>query len=197
VLNIVNHGQTGMGGVEKMSLPLLGILTICTIQIIGILWITIMYRKHLSTMHGMISSMALGMMGGIFYGLIIGLFLHGNLYTSSLLSIVIGLTIGFLAGLPFGLVAILDGSVSGLMGGMMGAMLGEMIPMSNPDFMVKILAYFFIMLLLLVFYLLESSIANKSEKALSHVKKYPYLTIFIITILFYFLKHIEVVKLSH
>ena len=180
-----------------MSYFLFLILSLCTLQIIGVILINIIYRKYLSTMHGMLISMSLGMMTGLLFGTVLGLLLNGDLFTSTIISILIGLSIGFLAGLPFNLIAVIEGSVSGFMGGMMGAMLGEMIPMSNPDAMIKLLAFFTIMILLLVSYLTETSIKNKETRIPIPVSKYPFLYVFVIAIVFFLLKDVPIITIGN
>ncbi|WP_052345689.1 hypothetical protein [Paucisalibacillus sp. EB02] len=179
-----------------MSPILFLLLTICALQIIGVILINIVYRKHLQPMHGMLLSMSLGMMTGLLFGTILGLQLNGDLFTSTVISMLIGLSIGFIAGLPFNLIAIIEGSVSGIMGGMMGAMLGEMIPLSNPDAMIKLLVFFTIMILLLVSYLTETSI-NIEMKIPILVSSHPFLYIVVITIIFVLLKDVSIITIEN
>ncbi|MFS0674765.1 hypothetical protein [Ornithinibacillus sp. 179-J 7C1 HS] len=176
-----------------MSLILTVILTICALQIIGIMIFNALHRRHLSNMHGMITSMTLGMLGGILFGAVIGILFNGDLFTATFVSILIGLSIGFIAGLPFNLLAVIDGSVSGLMGGMMGAMLGEMIPLSNPDSAIKLLAFFTMMLLLMITYLTEESVRN--HKVLS-VRTHPFFYTIMIVLLFFLIKDIPIITIE-
>ena len=179
-----------------MSYILFLILSLCTLQIIGVILVNIIYREYLPSMHGMIISMSLGMMTGLLFGTVIGLLLMGDLFTSTVVSILIGLSIGFLAGLPFNLSSVIEGSVSGIMGGMMGAMLGEMIPMSNPDAMIKLMALFTVMILLLLSYLTETSIKNKELKIPIIVSNHPFLYVVVIAILFFLLKDVSVITIE-
>lgn len=172
------------------------ILTICTIQIIRVLYLNIKNHQELSTMHGMVLSMTVAMLAGIFYGTILGIYFNGDLFTSTFLSILIGISIGFIAGLPFHIIAVIDGSVSGLMGGMMGAMLGDMITMSAPDATVKLLAYFVIMILLIITYSTEKSIKSVQQNSILTLTSHPYVYLFVITILFLVLKDIIIFDLD-
>ena len=180
-----------------MSYILFLILSLCTLQIIGVILINTIYRKYLPTMHGMLLSMSLGMMTGLLFGTVLGLLLNGDLFTSTVISILIGLTIGFIAGLPFNLTAVIEGSISGIMGGMMGAMLGEMIPMSNPDAMIKLLAFFTIMILLLLSYVTETSIKNKEMNIPFLVSKHPFIYVFVIAIVFFLLKDVPLITIEN
>ncbi|WP_010098256.1 hypothetical protein [Ornithinibacillus scapharcae] len=179
-----------------MTVALGLILTICTLQIIRAFHLNIKHHKQLSSMHGMIFSMTVSMLAGIFYGTIIGVFFNGNLFISTFISILIGVTIGFLAGIPFHIIAVIDGSVSGLMGGMMGAMLGDMITMSNPDATVKLLAFFVLMILLIITYLTEKSIKTKHHNRLLTLTLHPYLYVFVITILFIALRDVPIFEIE-
>jgi hypothetical protein len=180
-----------------MSPILFLLLTICMIQVIGVILVSIVYRKHVQSMHGMLLSMTLGMMTGLLFGTILGLHLNGDLFTSTVISMLIGFSIGFLTGLPFSLLTVIEGSVSGIMGGMMGAMLGEMIPMSNPDAMIKLMFFFTIMILLLVSYLMETSIITKKFKSPIMVSNHPYLYIIVITVIFFLIKDISIITMEN
>lgn len=176
-----------------MSFILTTILVICTCQILSIIILNALHRKHLSNMHGMLTSMALGMLSGILFGTVIGILQNGDLFMSTFLAILIGLSIGFIAGLPFNLFAVIDGSISGMMGGMMGAMLGEMIPMFNPDATIKLLAFFTIMLLLIMTYLTEESI--KGNRMIS-VRTHPFFYTITIVLLFFLIKDIPIINIE-
>ncbi|WP_053074932.1 hypothetical protein [Ornithinibacillus californiensis] len=180
-----------------MSMMLALLLIICALPILGVMLLNITYRIHLTTMHGMVVAMTVGMLSGIFFGTVIGFLLNGDLFTSTIISILIGLTLGFLVGIPFGIVSVIDGSVSGLMGGMMGAMLGEMIPMSNPDSIIKLLAFFTIMLFLITASKTEDSIKSQHVKVFFSVRKYPFIYIFIIAILFFLLRDVPIISLDN
>ncbi|MEC5424573.1 hypothetical protein QGM71_13815 [Virgibacillus sp. C22-A2] len=177
-------------GVETMTLSMILIVSIGLVQMITIIFFITYYRKWVPRMNGMMVSMALGMTAGILFGTILGAILHGDLVTSTIYSILIGVVIGFIAGLPLGLLAILDGVLAGLMGGMMGAMLGDMVAMASPDVMIKLLSFFVTMILLLVLYATESSIRKLSNDSMISFFNYPYLTIFLIALVFIGLKQL-------
>ncbi|WP_053071888.1 hypothetical protein [Ornithinibacillus contaminans] len=179
-----------------MTPTLILILSCNLLQVIGIFFWNTYYRKELTPMHGMVVSMTLGMTTGTLFGLILGMMLNGELFTSTIIAILIGLTIGYLAGLPFGIVAVIDGAVSGLMGGMMGAMLGEMMPMANPDAFFKLVAFFIMLLLLIVQYAMEHSIKTNNARVLFSISKHPYVYLFAIVILFFLLKNVDVITIE-
>ncbi|MUK89468.1 hypothetical protein GMD78_13960 [Ornithinibacillus sp. L9] len=174
-----------------MTISLLVILGLCSIEVIAILWLIFRNHHSISRMHGMVLAMALGMGVGLLIGTILGAMLHGNLYVSTIYSILIGLSIGFIAGIPFHISAVIDGSLAGLMGGMMGAMLGEMIMMTSSEATIKLLSFFITMIFLLVIYTIEES-TEKKHSMLSpfSILKHKYLLLFIITIIFIGLKYL-------
>jgi hypothetical protein len=174
-----------------MSIVLILILIICSLQLLGVMLLNMIYHQHLSSMHGMVISMTLGMLAGLLFGAVIGLSTNENLLVFSFL---VGLVVGYLAGLPFGIAAVVDGSVSGLMGGMMGAMLGDMFPMFSPDTLIKLLTFFTMMIVLLIHYATEDSLkSSTNHKLFLIVTKHPYLYATAIVVLFFFLKDVELI----
>ncbi|KAB8139125.1 hypothetical protein F9U64_01650 [Gracilibacillus oryzae] len=185
-----------MIGVETMSLSLIFIFVLCTIQVVTTIFYMAHYRKFVTKMNGMLISMSLGMSVGILMGTILGVLLHGNLFESTIYSIMIGLIVGFIAGIPVGLPAIIDGMLSGLMGGMMGAMLGDMVAMSKPNAIINIMAIIVTMILFLVLYATEDSIRKKSNQDIFSFFKHPFLLLFIIVILFIGFDYIDPVVMD-
>ncbi|MYL45513.1 hypothetical protein GLV94_07630 [Virgibacillus halodenitrificans] len=177
------YGQS-MIGVGTMSLTLLFILVICTLQVVATIVYVKLYRKWITNMNGMLIAMSLGMSVGILIGTILGVIFHGDLFVSTFYSILIGLSIGFIAVIPLGLPAVIDGLLSGLMGGMMGAMLGDMVAMTRPNTIINIMAYIITMILLLVLYTVEDSIRKQGNHTIVSFFKHPFLLLFAITLLF-------------
>lgn len=173
-----------MIGVETMSLSLLFIFVMCSIQVVTTILYVTHYRKWVTNMNGMLISMSLGMSVGILMGTILGVIFHGDLFGSTTYSILIGLAVGFIAGIPLGLPSVIDGILSGVMGGMMGAMLGDMVAMTRPNAIINIMAILVTMILILVLYTAEDSIRKQANQDIFSFFKHPFFLIFTITILF-------------
>ena len=111
----------------RISMELYALCGLVTLSTLGVLYVTYLLRKELSSMHGMVFSMAIAMGTGLFAGTLAGIYFQGSLFLSTVAGIAIGAGIGLLMGALFSMLAVLEGLLSGIMAGMMGAMLGEMV----------------------------------------------------------------------
>lgn len=175
-----------------MSIAMILIVGLCTVQVIAFILFVNYYRKWISMVNGMLFSMSFGMAVGILIGTILGVVLQGNFFESTMYSITIGLSVGFLVGLPIGLPAVIDGMLSGIMGGMMGAMLGEMVALTKPDATIKILSFIVTMILLLILYTAEDGVRKQSNKPTFSFFRYPFLLIILVTIGFIGLNYLDI-----
>lgn len=139
------------------------ILSICTVALMVMMTgysIYLVYREKnkLSSMSGLMISMAVAMMAGLLSGYLIGVY-SGDMFLSCGVSMIIGFIIGFLAGQPFGIMAILDGALAGLMSGIIGALLGVLLQFQAPTIMLGILLALYVVILGLVilFILVDSN----------------------------------------
>src|SRR5699024_3185118 len=126
---------------EEIMVSLFQLFVLATLLLSTVLAIFIAFklRERLTTMHGMVITMALGMNIGLTSGVLFGSLYQGNLYLSTIISIAIGALAGLACGISFGLLPSLEGFMSGLMGGMMGAMLGEMITLEQSAILTNIM----------------------------------------------------------
>lgn len=118
-------------------------LTIVTVVLLvcscGVGVTTYIFRKDVSTMHGMLFSMSMAMGIGLFSGTLVGILFQGNLLLSTVIGIGAGFIVGIIIGTFYSFLAIMEGMLSGIMAGMMGAMLGEMVKPMDWDKTVMIM----------------------------------------------------------
>jgi hypothetical protein len=122
---------------------------------------TIINRKNIPCMTGMMIAMANGMSVGLVLGVIFGILLTGNLFLTTMIGMVFGMVTGFLSGMPVSLMAVLDGLLSGMMGGLMGAMFGEMISLEYHEAVVKVMFILFFATMLIVINLIQKEVKKK------------------------------------
>lgn len=150
-----------------MTSGLYGILTVWIISFI------IMFRKQLTSMVGMMASMALGMTVGLAMGTLIALWMPGSFFHSALISMLIGGGIGIISGAPISLMAVMDGLLSGIMGGMMGMMLMFMMPAHYVEITVKLMAVLCCGIVFLLFLMLQGEINSDILKQKSFLIAKP------------------------
>jgi heme/copper-type cytochrome/quinol oxidase subunit 2 len=141
----------------------MNILLIITIAVVFIMTSYSIYLVHrekskLSTMAGMVISLAIATMAGLLSGFLLGSY-SGDMFLSSGISIIIGFTIGFLSGQPLGLIPIMNGAISGLISSLLGAILGVMLQYTAPTVMLLLLLLLYVVItgIGIIFILVETS----------------------------------------
>jgi plastocyanin len=141
----------------------MNILLIITIAVVFIMTSYSIYLVHrekskLSTMAGMVISLAIATMAGLLSGFLLGSY-SGDMFLSSGISIIIGFTIGFLSGQPLGLIPIMNGALSGLISSLLGAILGVMLQYTTPTVMLLLLLLLYVVItgIVIIFILVETS----------------------------------------
>ncbi|PYF02637.1 cupredoxin domain-containing protein [Ureibacillus chungkukjangi] len=124
---------------------------------------TVLYRKKITIMAGMMISMVLGMMVGFTTGIITGILLTDAFFYSTIISAFVGIATGFIVGVPIGWLAIFDGILAGLMGGTMGAMIGAMMDSEYHDQLIKLTLILYVAIMLLLYRIMQKQIIKKQS----------------------------------
>jgi hypothetical protein len=137
------------------------------------------WKKHLSSMNGMMIAMTFAMMTSLTIGMTISLKVVNDPTLATIYTIVLGIFIGYVMGYPFGILAQLDGVLAGIMGGLMGPMTGLMISNSSPHLFIGFFILIYVFTTFLVFQLIQKSIPSAISKRMNRAR-YLFLPICIV-----------------
>jgi hypothetical protein len=148
-----------------MIIPLIVIFVLLTVIFIS--YEVYHWKKHLSSMNGMMIAMTFAMMTSLTIGMTISLKVVNDPTLATIYTIVLGIFIGYVMGYPFGILAQLDGVLAGIMGGLMGPMTGLMISNSSPNLFIGFFILLYVFTTFLVFQLIQKSIPSPISKRMN------------------------------